>query len=59
MSGQQIMRIYALRRWWVITSVLAGIIVGSVLAFTLPSIYESRSQAIVSVSDRTNVAHRS
>ncbi|GAA3842145.1 hypothetical protein KACC15558_23850 [Brevibacterium ammoniilyticum] len=55
MSGQQIMRIYALRRWWVITSVLAGIIVGSVLAFTLPSIYESRSQAIVSVSDRTNV----
>ncbi|EKU46691.1 YveK family protein [Brevibacterium casei] len=55
MNGQQILRIYIARRWWVIGSVIVGLIVGAGLALTLPPVHESRAQVIVSVADDADV----
>lgn len=56
MSGQQIMRIYLLRRWWVIACALVGLVVGAGLAFALPSVHEARSQVLVGVAEDAEIA---
>lgn len=55
MSGEQILRVFFIRRWWIIACVILGAFIGSALAFTLPRIYDSRSQVIVSVSEDSEV----
>lgn len=56
MNGQQILRIFVIRRWWIVACVIIGAIVGTALAFTLPRIYDARSQVIVSVSEDSGVS---
>lgn len=55
MSGEQILRIFVIRRWWIIACVIIGAIAGSALAFTLPRVYDAKSQVIVSVSEDSDV----
>lgn len=56
MSGEQILRIFFIRRWWIIACVILGAFVGSALAFTLPRVYDARSQVIVSVAENSDVS---
>ena len=56
MSSEQILRIFVIRRWWIIACVIVGVAVGAVLAFTLPKVYDARAQVIVSVSDDAEVS---
>lgn len=55
MSGEQILRVFVIRRWWIIASVILGAVVGSVLAAGLPRVYDARSQVIVSTSEGSDV----
>lgn len=56
MSGEQILRVFVIRRWWIIACVILGAFIGSALALTLPRIYDARSQVIVSVSENSEVS---
>ncbi|MDN6529451.1 MAG: Wzz/FepE/Etk N-terminal domain-containing protein, partial [Brevibacterium sp.] len=56
MSGEQILRIFFIRRWWIIGCVILGAFLGTALAVTLPQVYDARSQVIVSVSENSDVS---
>lgn len=56
MSGEQILRVFLIRRWGIIACVILGAFIGSALALTLPRIYDARSQVIVSVSENSEVS---
>lgn len=56
MSGEQILRIFMIRRWWIIACVIIGALVGTALAFALPRVYDAKSQVIVSVAEDSDVS---
>lgn len=53
MSGEQILRVFFIRRWWIIACAILGAFIGSALAFTLPRVYDARSQVIISVAENS------
>lgn len=55
MSGEQVLRVFAVRRWWIVAGILIGVIIGTSLALLLPRVYDSSAQVIVSISDEADV----
>lgn len=56
MTGEQILRIFVIRRWWIIACLIIGTLMGIGLAFTLPRVYDAKSQVIVSVAEDSEVS---
>lgn len=56
MNGEQIVRIFLIRRWWIVGSVILGALVGAGLATALPHVYDVKAQVIVSMAESTDVS---
>jgi capsular polysaccharide biosynthesis protein len=56
MSGEQILRIFAIRRWWILACIVLGCGLGLLLALTLPRVYDAKAQVIVSIGDNTDIS---
>lgn len=56
MSGEQILRILFIRRWWIVVTTIVGTLAGLTLAMALPHVYEARAQVIVSMVESSDVS---